>query len=202
MQNRPGVGTSRCVVRKVEANNHGDPSTGLGCPRRHLLDLISTVSILVDEFVGSANSNLSANVVPLFACVQHAIVANLQMEKKQSFAALKCHVSHQLSAKYFPNCWQSKLMRTQSFTNVLLVTCGMPMFIQNGAPTLETKLFSKPFFTKGDLHCTMDTPMIKTNRHGKVILDLNQLKLHRAENIIHLDPHSIHGTVASPTGTR
>ena len=32
----------------------------------------------------------------------------------------------------------------------------------------------------------MDTPMIKTNRHGKVILDLDQLKLHRTQNIIHL----------------
>ena len=85
------------------------------CPRRHLIDLISTVSILADEFVGSANSNLSANVVTLFVCVQHANVANVWMEKKQSFAALKCHVSHQLSAKYFPSRLQSKLMRTQSF---------------------------------------------------------------------------------------
>ena len=151
-------------------------------------------------------SDLQTQIFPqmLFHCLPACNTQLLQIlrEKKQSFAALKCHVSHQLSAKYFPNCWQSKLMRTQSFTNVLLVTCGMPMFIQNGAPTLETKLFSKPFFTKGDLHCTMDTPMIKTNRHGKVILDLNQLKLHRAQNIIHLDPHSIHGTVASPTATR
>ena len=115
MQNHPGGDTSRCVVRKAEANNHGDPSTGLGYPRRHLIDLISTVSILADEFVGSANSNLSANVVPLLASVQHAIVASVRMEKKQAFAALKCHVSHQLSAKYFPNRLQWKLMRTQSF---------------------------------------------------------------------------------------
>ena len=41
--------------------------------------------------------------------------------------------------------------------------------------------------------------MIKTNRHGKTILDLNQLKLPRTQRRIHLDPHSIHGTWASPT---
>ena len=84
------------------ANNHGDLSTGLGCLGKRLIDLISTVSILADEFVGSANSNLSANAVPLFACVRHARVANVRMEQKQAFGALKCHFSYQQLLKYFP----------------------------------------------------------------------------------------------------
>ena len=71
---------SRCVVRKAEAKNHGDLSTGLGCLRRYLTDLISTVSILADEFVGSANSKFSVNAVPLLACVEHANAANVRME--------------------------------------------------------------------------------------------------------------------------
>ena len=41
--------------------------------------------------------------------------------------------------------------------------------------------------------------MSRTIRHGKVILDLDQVKLHRTQNIIRVDPHSIHGTFANPT---
>ena len=149
MQNHPGVDKSRRVVRKAEANNHGDPSTGLGCPRRHLIDLISTVSILADEFIGSANSNLSANVVPLFVCVQHANVANVRMEKKQSFAALKCHVSHQLSAKYFPSRLQSKLMRTQSFHKCVVGNLWDAHVHKMGRQHLKPNCFRNRFVRKG-----------------------------------------------------
>ena len=83
MQNHPP-----CVVRKAEANLHGDLATGVGCLGKGLIDLISPASILADECVGSANSNFCANA-PLFDSVKHANVAhNVAVRKKNKHIAV------------------------------------------------------------------------------------------------------------------
>ena len=119
------------------------------CPRRHLIDLISTVSILADEFVGSANSNLSANVVTLFVCVQHANVANVWMEKKQSFAPWNAMFHTSSQQNIFQVACSRSWWGRNHFTNVLLVTCGMPMFIKWGANTWNQTGFETVWLAEG-----------------------------------------------------